>query len=802
MRSTSFLLVIPILLLVPACGGGGPRDSGDALPTDDVPGIDAATTDEGARDPGGIEDPGEDARDAHDDDAADAGQDVADAGDVPADAEDADDLDAIDLDAGTDADAPIDTFDPTDAPAWEPELAGIHPRLFFDTQALPVLAARMAATEGPHRTLAQRIRNRAAQALPQHPEDEFSLSVSSTQGAIIEAAAFVGLVEQDADLTAKALAGLAAPYPSPHELETGSGYDLHESEALVSMCAAWDWLAGNPLADAQALQAAGTRLAERLDDFRTVCREGNLLWMLAFARNNHVMKVFGALGLCAMALNDRPTAVRDLHEAMTGLDYLMNDFQGNADGGFAEGWNYLVYGANSFLPFWVAYHRWADGRILPYYADPLLQTGSTKAGTMVTLADIPDQEVPRAVFRRALWSTRPDGRMNATDDANPAVLHGAVVAWLFDEPGFLWQWLRDGTGLHADRMEALSLALYDGTPRPVEPGLPLEDTACQAGFAILRTSWEPDATYLVLQGEHGAMRINGLGHEHPDELSFLLWAHGQELIGDPGYINWANHHLVYRPEDHNTILIDGKGAPFSAMAQQGLNVGTDAFLTPMVHEGDTTRVSVATRYEKTDLRRRIVRLDGRFLVVEDALESDEGAERAYRMLINAMAGGDVPDSAITTGTDGADWRRGPARLVLRTAATGGDLVVSTGLQEYAIQWGSWGWNTQLGLQATMGPAAGFLTALAPHPDGTDAPDVAAWRPAPGVAAVRIRDAGDDWWAVSNRTGAPHSVTVGPGSESVPPGLSVYRLDPEGARTAHHHYPPVEPLCVDTPGVAP
>ena len=43
------------------------------------------------------------------------------------------------------------------------------------------------------------------------------------------------------------------------------------------------------------------------------------------------------------------------------------------------------------------------------------------------------------------------------------------------------------------------------------------------------------------------MRVNGLGHEHPDELSFLLWADGQELI-DPGYIDWENRHKVHSPE--------------------------------------------------------------------------------------------------------------------------------------------------------------------------------------------------------------------------------------------------------------
>lgn len=759
-----------------------------------------APPDPGLADSGPANDPGADVAEPPPTDIGETnGSDDAGTRDAPG----ADAADGADGTGSADLfpDVAEDTYDPTDAPAWEPDLVGVHPRLFFGPDDLPTLAARLATTEGPHRTLAQRIRNRAAQALPEHPEEGFGTAVSATQGAIIEAAAFLGLVEEDADLTAKALAGLAAPYPPPHDLATGSGYDLTESEALVSMCAAWDFLAGNPLAEAGALADARAGLVRRLDDFRTVCREGNLLPMLMFARNNHVMKVFGALGLCAMAVNDRPAAVRDLHEAMTGLEYLVNGFQGNADGGYAEGWNYLVYGSNSFLPFWVAYHRWAQGRVFPYLADPLLQVGNPKAGTVFEISDIPDQDVPRAVFRRALWSTRPDGLMVPTDDANPAALHGAVAAWLFDDPGFLWQWLGDGAGLHADRMETLSLALYDGTPRPADPGLDLEGAACEAGFAILRDAWDANSTFLVLQGEHGAMRVNGLGHEHPDELSFLLWAHGRELVGDPGYINWANRQKVHRPEDHNTILIDGKGAPFSAMAEQGLDVGTDAFLTPVIHDGDTTRVAVTTRYEQVDLARRIVRLDRRFFVVEDAMDADGGTVRIYRMLLNAMAGGDVADSEIATLPDGARWRRGAARIEMRTVPTAGELAIATGLQEHVLQWGSWGMHTQLALDATMGPGAGFLTVLAPHADGTDAPDVAAWRPADGIAAVRVTAGEDDWWAVSNRTGETRSVALGDDAEDIPPGLTVLRRTPGGALAARHAFPEREPPCVEA-GEAP
>lgn len=700
-----------------------------------------------------------------------------------------DELTTLDPDPVPEAEEPKDPFDPKDLAEWEPHLAQIHPRLFFDAADLPSLAEKMNASDGPHKTLAQRIRNRAARALPMHPDDTFSGPVSSTQGAIIEAAAFAGLVLEDQELTQKALAGLAAPYPSPRNMAYDSNYNLHEGEALVSMCSAWDWLASNPLADPQELGAAKERLTQRIEDYRYICREGNLLIMLLFAQNNHLMKYFGAVGLCAMSLNDRPTAAPDLHEAMTGLDFMFSEFQGNADGGYAEGWDYLAYGSNSYLPFYVAYHRWAQGRQLPYYSDPLLQNGYSKAGKIVTLPDIPDQVVPKAVYKRALWSTRPDGFMNATDDANPSPLHGAVLAWLFDDPAYLWQWLKPSVALFADKMDAISLVLYNGEAPPDDPGIKLEGTACEAGFAIMRSSWDADATFLTLQGEHGKMRVNGLGHEHPDELSFLLWADGQELIGDPGYIDWENRHKVHSPEDHNTILVDGKGAPFSGLALQGLDVGTDAFLSNMTHDGPTTTVSVATRYEKTDLQRRIVRLQDpetkhQVFIVEDRMNSE--TPHNYTMLLNTMAGGDVPESGIEFQDDGVEFFRGQAKMTVRTVSSQGQLSIDSRLQEYALRHGAWGYHTQLMLSADMDNLAGFLTILAP----LDKPEITVSRVRDGVMMGTISFGGDSGWTVvSNQTDLAQDVA---GLGMIEPGLAI--TTGEGQQV--YHFLPNEPLCTE------
>ncbi|MCX7957640.1 MAG: hypothetical protein N3B13_01155, partial [Deltaproteobacteria bacterium] len=82
-----------------------------------------------------------------------------------------------------------------------------------------------------------------------------------------------------------------------------------------------------------------------------------------------------ALGLCALLFNERKEAAFEISSAMTGIDYIMTDFQ-NSDGFYAEGPNYLVYTDNSFLPFMFAYHRFSGGKEYKFYGVENIAGGS------------------------------------------------------------------------------------------------------------------------------------------------------------------------------------------------------------------------------------------------------------------------------------------------------------------------------------------------------------------------------------------------------------------------------------------
>jgi len=586
-----------------------------------------------------------------------------------------------------------------------------------------------------------------------YPEDgSYDINVAAQWGAIAEANALVALLEDDPQALEKAVDLIAREFPDPSGLSGLSDYDLLEAEALVRFCSAYDLILANPFVTADEISRARDGLLRRLGMFRWMCHEGSVSLLLMVSKNNHAMKVFGALGLCAMALNERPDAASDLSEAVTGLDFLLNNHQSTEDGGYAEGWHYLEYGAESYLPFFVAYHRFAQGNPYPYYAVPTLQVDNPNAGKVVWVPDFALNPRTRTIFRTGLCSVRPDGLMPETDDANPQPMSGAVLGSLFQDPDFLWAWFKPSVNFYSGRLNVLSFVLYDGSPPPSAPNCPLEGTLEEAGFAIFRSGWDEDAVYLLLQGEHGAVRLHGGLHEHADELSFMLYGFGQPLILDPGYINWELHDLVRFSSDHNTILVDGKGSPtidFPAM------VGVDAYLTPMQEDGLLKWVSVKTEYEGAKFQRRVVRIEPWFFVVENRIFGGE-KPKTYSLLWNGYGGGDVFGTTFEMLSDGARWASQKAMVEVHSVPfSGGMASLSHDLQEHVTRWGEYAMHERLIVDKTMSQTAGFLTVILPARanDGTFACQT--FQLEDGVCAIRWEDGNFAFLALTNATLEPY-----------------------------------------------
>jgi hypothetical protein len=77
-----------------------------------------------------------------------------------------------------------------------------------------------------------------------------------------------------------------------------------------------------------------------------------------------------------------------------------------------------------------------------------------------------------------------------------------------------------------------------------------------AGYYVMRSGWQPDALWAVLDGGHF-----GYGHQHEDKLNLLLHAYGRLLLTEGGnyaYDDSAMRRYVLSTRAHNTIRVDGE----------------------------------------------------------------------------------------------------------------------------------------------------------------------------------------------------------------------------------------------------
>jgi hypothetical protein len=76
-----------------------------------------------------------------------------------------------------------------------------------------------------------------------------------------------------------------------------------------------------------------------------------------------------------------------------------------------------------------------------------------------------------------------------------------------------------------------------------------------AGYYVMRTGWQPDAVWALLDGGHF-----GYGHQHEDKGNVLMHAYGRLLLTEGGnyaYDNSEMRRYVLSTRAHNTIRVDG-----------------------------------------------------------------------------------------------------------------------------------------------------------------------------------------------------------------------------------------------------
>ncbi len=551
-----------------------------------------------------------------------------------------------------------------------------------------------------HSIAAERIKSRAAKELA------FQYAVGSTVvgGAVVpfpdaESRQAVGDRARQLLLSMYTRSRLEVPPPLG-----GTDRDINTSEELLQWATAYDTLVGAGYAfgaDDQLIRTSLAVLAGALyRDFKTPSLASNYTTVLP---NNHRSKSAAALGVAGIVLAEyRPAPATDpngyydpaawLEFGIDQVDLVENWLYGTGDGGYGEGPYYQRYGAQNLLPFLRAWDRLTGGRAV------------TIGGT--TIPSLYRHPSYQATQRWMLDMTLPDGSMAPVDDGNPGRTYyfGLAPQDSPEADAFAWRWANAVTPYDTEgsiSLAADTIVAYDDTAvSPAPPSGSPTAFYTEAGTAIFRSDWGPDAVESVVLGEHGAAAElgrdrDGLGraasaaHEHPDSGSFMLYAFGERLLLDPGYLTFPTRNLVNKAADHNIVLVDGKGPedPFVPSIQwaadpagspnvDGQATVSDTFDTSFLDGARVTSRYGSSTARAADVSRRFLFADDRYLVVDDTLDGAGTPDSTFTWLLHGNGGGSS-GGTFTAAPTGGRWQQGGARVDAAVATDAPDLTFGT-----------------------------------------------------------------------------------------------------------------------------
>ena len=146
--------------------------------------------------------------------------------------------------------------------------------------------------------------------------------------------------------------------------------------------------------------------------------------------------------------------------------------------------------------------------------------------------------IVESMYEYLMWIAKPDGNQPVVSDTRHGSLRGEL--------------LRGGRRFGREDLLYVGSGGEDGSP-PKGTSHLMPD----AGYAVMRSDWEPDARYMFFDG--GPV---GTGHQHEDKLAILLSAYGVNFLIDTGpYLYTADKWRQYcvSTAAHSTVLIDGEG---------------------------------------------------------------------------------------------------------------------------------------------------------------------------------------------------------------------------------------------------
>ena len=520
--------------------------------------------------------------------------------------------------------------------------AEVHPGLLFSAEDIPLLKERI--QREPYATwwqiVLQRARNTPVTFVDERAEVRYA-----------KALAFAWLMTDNVAFAKRALAVMQGVAFPPRGGDLGEPHN--EGEVVAQYAVAYDIL--HPYAaanDPQALQEMRSILGEEADRLWKGIVIGEVGFGLFPVKirlhetphlDNWHIRAYGGLGLAAMALSEYTSgqgtpqewADRAFEMVTSSLDFQIEE----RDGGYAEGPFYSRYAADVYLPYLFALKNRTG---LDLFADPKIE-------------------------KMHEWSLNlrlPNGRRPNIDDGHLDDFYGHYLAAVQANGGIhRWDWENNERGLYVRQFSEMdAIALYDDSVSAQEPTHGPSVFMPGAGDAVFRSDWSDAATYMLLRGENGIAREHGFAHEHPDGTSFVLYAGGEMLALDAGYINFDNHDKVNKGSNHNVVLVDGKGPPRRILPVVGtIGDRNDAFIEGFFTSAASDYAEVRAAYRGVELRRRVFFADHRYFIVADEID-DSGRRYAYEWRLHGNGGGTSGGTYVRAGNL-ARWTRDKAELL-------------------------------------------------------------------------------------------------------------------------------------------
>lgn len=590
-----------------------------------------------------------------------------------------------------------------------------HPSLLFTAAEIPLLRERL--QRAPYSTWWATTLSRAKAAAPTYTEERAKVRTAKSL-------AFVYTITGDTSYARRGAELLADTRFPPRGGDMGQPH--LEGEIAAQYAEAYDLLHGYLQSDTTRLALIRTLLAEEAQRLYAGIRIkfGFLSIRLhqtpdprdlsVVHLDNWQLRAYSGLGLAAFALADHPGLsgstpqqwAEHAHDLVTRtLDYQIE----GTDGGYAEGPFYLRYAADVYLPY-----MWALKRL---------------SGT--DLFALPKVKL---VHQWSFNLRLPNGRRPNIDDGHLDDFYGHYLAGLDANDGgqYRWDWEQNESGLYVREFSELdAIALYDDHIPAREPTRNPTVFMPEAGDAVFRSDWSPDATYLLLRGEHGLTRYRGLSHEHPDETSFVLYAGGEMLALDAGYIDFEFHDQVNQGRNHNVVLVDGQGPPLKTLLGEPVEGGEDAYIENTFASEAVDYAEVRAAYQGVQTRRRVMFVGKRYFVVADQLQDDQA--HTYEWRLHGNGGGTSGGTYERTGNL-ARWTRAKAELLAYLPQRSGQSFAEVDtLHSFAYLQALT--HTALRVQQ-QGRRAEFLALLYPHDRRASAP-TAATASATGAQALEL-----------------------------------------------------------------